>query len=101
MLIGMQTQIAVRLPEELLSRLDVLIARGAATSRADAVRTALERLVTLAESAHAGREIVAGYAEQPVGDTDDWGTLDELIDWGTAATMRDLERQEREAGAEW
>lgn len=101
MLIGMSTQIAVRLPDELLARLDALIADGHAASRADAVRIGLERLVTIAESQRIGHTITAGYAAHPVGGPDDWGALDELLDWGTAATMRDLERQEREAGTEW
>lgn len=101
MLNGMQTQIAVRLPDELLTRVDALVANGLAASRADAVRTALERLVMVAESRRTGEAIVAGYAARPVGEPDDWGTLDELTDWSSAAALADLERQERDAGREW
>jgi Arc/MetJ-type ribon-helix-helix transcriptional regulator len=41
----MSVQIAVRLPEEELRRLDAAIARGAFPSRAAAVRSGLERLL--------------------------------------------------------
>ena len=101
MLIGMTTQIAVRLPDELLARIDALVSRGLAASRAEAVRAALERLVAHAESLEVGEAIAAGYAKTPTGEPDDWGALDELLDWGTAAALRDLERQERDAGAGW
>jgi Arc/MetJ-type ribon-helix-helix transcriptional regulator len=103
MLIGMNTtQIAVRLPDELLARLDELIERGEAESRAAAVRAALDHLVAASESRLVGRRIAAGYARHPVGEPDDWGALDAALDWGTAAALRELERQERDAGVgEW
>ncbi len=101
MLIGMSsTQIAVRLPDDLLTRVDELVARGEAESRADAVRIALAALVRASESRRDGALIAAGYRRHPVGEPDDWGDLDALLDWGTAATLSDLERQERDAGVE-
>lgn len=101
MLSGMTTQIAVRLPDDLLSRLDALVERGAVLSRADAVRTALEQFAAVVESQHIGEAIAAGYRRHPTSEPDDWGALDALLDWGTAAVLRDLEHQESEAGVEW
>ncbi|MDH3499299.1 MAG: ribbon-helix-helix domain-containing protein [Acidimicrobiia bacterium] len=96
------SQIAVRLPNTLLAKVDELVASGQADSRADAVRTALEHLVQVTESHRVGRAIAAAYQRDPVGEPDEWGTLDMLADWGALAVMRDLERQEREAGlSEW
>ncbi|WP_111836338.1 ribbon-helix-helix domain-containing protein [Actinomyces bovis] len=72
----MSTQIAVRLPEDLVSFLDDLVARGEAPSRAVVVNRALERERrerTAAEDAH----ILAS-----VGPQDD---LDALVEW-TART---------------
>jgi Arc/MetJ-type ribon-helix-helix transcriptional regulator len=96
---GMQsTQIAVRLPDALLRKVDALVEAGEADSRADAVRTALERLIRIAESQKVGRQIAVGYERQPVGEPDEWGSLDQLADWGAAAVLADLDRQERDAG---
>jgi hypothetical protein len=47
-----------------------------------------------------GREIVDGYDRVPSGRPDEWGDLDAALDWGTAAVILDLERQEKEAGIE-
>ena len=93
-------QIAVRLPESLLREVDALVEDGVAQSRADAVRTALEQLVRLCESRRIGRQIAEGYERRPVGEPDEWGSLDQMADWGAAAILADLERQEHEAGVE-
>ncbi len=91
------TQIAVRLPDALLRQLDELVELGEASSRADAVRTALEHYVRITESRRIGRQIAAGYERHPVGEPDEWGNLDELADWGAASVLRDLDRQDDEA----
>ncbi len=44
--------------------------------------------------------IAAGYDRIPPGRSDDWGDLDAALDWGSAAVLSDLERQEQDAGFE-
>ena len=101
MLNGMATtQIAVRLPSELLDEVDRIVQTEAAASRADAVRQALDLWVRAAKRRRTGEAIVAGYDRMPPGRPDDWGDLNAALDWATAAVMSDLERQEREAGLE-
>ena len=98
MLSGMpSTQIAVRIPDALLARLDALIEDGHFANRAEAVRRSLERLVIDVESDRVSAAIVAGYLRHPV----TWGDLDRARDWGTAGVLDELERAEREQGLEW
>lgn len=94
------TQIAVRVPEDLLAAVDWIVKEGEADSRADAVRHALSLWVRTLEQKRHDAEIVAGYDRIPAGTADDWGDLDAALDWGTAAVLSDLDRQEREAGFE-
>jgi Arc/MetJ-type ribon-helix-helix transcriptional regulator len=101
MLIGMSTQIAVRLSDHLLARIDKLVAAGRMASRADAARRALDLLATSIEEAEITGRVIEGYRDQPVGEPDDWGRLDRMLDWSAASAVSDLERQEREAGLEW
>jgi Arc/MetJ-type ribon-helix-helix transcriptional regulator len=101
MLTGMNTtQIAVRLPTDLLAEVDRIVDADVAASRADAVRRALDSWVRAVNRRRIGKEIVDGYDRVPSGRPDDWGDLDAALDWGTAAVIFDLERQEREAGIE-
>jgi Arc/MetJ-type ribon-helix-helix transcriptional regulator len=58
-------QIAVRVPEELLSELDALVASGAYESRAAAVRAGLEAITALERRRQIDRAIVAGYQRTP------------------------------------
>jgi Arc/MetJ-type ribon-helix-helix transcriptional regulator len=58
-------QIAVRLPEELLSELDALVASGAYESRAAAVRAGVEAITALEHRRQIDRAIVAGYQHTP------------------------------------
>jgi Arc/MetJ-type ribon-helix-helix transcriptional regulator len=58
-------QIAVRLPEELLSELDALVASGAYESRAAAVRAGVEAITALEHRRQIDRAIVAGYQRTP------------------------------------
>jgi Arc/MetJ-type ribon-helix-helix transcriptional regulator len=58
-------QIAVRLPEELLSELDALVASGAYASRAAAVRAGVEAITALEHRRQIDRAIVAGYQRTP------------------------------------
>lgn len=68
MLNGMSVQIAVRLAEEDLKRLDDAIARGAFASRAAAMRDGLERLLREErehEITEAYRRAYAGHGPDP------------------------------------
>lgn len=58
-------QIAVRLPEELLSELDALVASGAYESRAAAVRAGVEAIMALERRQRTDRAIIAGYRRTP------------------------------------
>ncbi len=98
MLSGMSTtQIAVRIPDALLARLDALVEDGHFENRAEAVRRSLERLVIDVEADRVSAAIVAGYLRHPVS----WGDLDRARDWGTAGVLDELERAERDQGLEW
>lgn len=70
----MSTQIAVRLPDEMVEFLDKSVARGRATSRAALVTSALEREMRRLAAEHD----VALLRES--GTTDD---LDDLVRWST------------------
>lgn len=74
------SQLVTRVSDELASAMDDLIDRGAAESRSDLVRRALELYVDLYRRRQVGREIVAGYEATPQ-------TADEM-GWADAATTR-------------
>jgi Arc/MetJ-type ribon-helix-helix transcriptional regulator len=61
----MSHQIAIRLPEEDLSRLDEAIARGRFSNRATALREALERLLRDEREREIEDAYRRGYGEQP------------------------------------
>jgi Arc/MetJ-type ribon-helix-helix transcriptional regulator len=66
MLFGIVTeQIAIRLPEELLDRVDQLVEKGVYESRAAAVRAGLEILAELARRHALDDAIVRGYERVP------------------------------------
>jgi Arc/MetJ-type ribon-helix-helix transcriptional regulator len=58
-------QIAVRLPEELLTELDALVAKGVYESRAAAVRAGVEAITALERRQQTDRAIVDGYRRTP------------------------------------
>jgi Arc/MetJ-type ribon-helix-helix transcriptional regulator len=66
----MSVQIAVRIPDALIGRLDDVVASGAFETRADAVRAALEALLETERRADVGRRIVEGYRRVPQEDVD-------------------------------
>lgn len=59
------TQIAVKLPDPLLEMLDELVAAGAYPSRSQAVRSALEQLVTRARADRIDHAFSEGFARSP------------------------------------
>ncbi|WP_298134883.1 ribbon-helix-helix domain-containing protein [Micropruina sp.] len=73
----MSTQIAVRLPDEMVAFLDTAVAQGKAASRAALVASALER-----EMRRQAAEQDAGILRER-GAADD---LDALVDWTTRHT---------------
>jgi len=72
---GMSTQIAVRLPDDVVAFLDRAVADGRAPSRAALVSRALEREMRR-QAAEADAAVLAGQ-----GAADD---LDELVSWAAA-----------------
>lgn len=97
MLIGMSTQIAIRLPDELLAAVDALVARGDAESRADAVRAALERHISAIERDRTDDAIRSGYERRPAV-LDNVDAAAAWADRSTTELLRELDRQERAAG---
>ncbi|MEX2586992.1 MAG: ribbon-helix-helix domain-containing protein [Actinomycetota bacterium] len=61
----MSEQIAVRLPSSTLRQLDELVRSGSFASRAEGVRTAVDRLVEQWRQEQIDAAIVAGYTRHP------------------------------------
>lgn len=61
----MTTQLAVKLPEELLSRLDRLVGQGRFASRSDAVRYGISTMVRDAEREAIDDAFTVGFARHP------------------------------------
>ena len=77
---GMSTQIAVRLPDEMVAYLDHVVATGQAPSRAALVATAVEREM---------RRRAAEHDAQLLGEHGAGDDLDELVQW--SSTHLDVE----------
>lgn len=75
----MSEQIAVRIPDQLISALDDLVAGGRFSTRAAAVRSAIEALVDAERRNAQGEAIAAGYLALPQ-------TEDE-IEWARKAAI--------------
>ena len=71
-------QIAVRLPEPLLSSLDDLVTNGIYASRAAAVRAGIEAIMKLERQRQTDRAIVDGYTRQPPTETEAHAALASL-----------------------
>jgi Arc/MetJ-type ribon-helix-helix transcriptional regulator len=65
MLAGMSVQIAVRLADEEIERLDAAVARGAFASRAEAVRAGLVRVLREEREAQIEQAYRRAYAAAP------------------------------------
>jgi Arc/MetJ-type ribon-helix-helix transcriptional regulator len=76
----MTTQIAVRLPDELVARLDTLVAGGSYESRAAAVRAGIEALMALERRRTIDRALVSGYERFPPTQVEDVAALASLRD---------------------
>jgi Arc/MetJ-type ribon-helix-helix transcriptional regulator len=76
---GMATeQIAVRLPEPLLSGLDDLVTSGAYESRASAVRAGIEAIMKLEHQRQTDQAVVDGYTRHPPTETEEHAALASL-----------------------
>lgn len=73
-------QLVVRVADDVAAAIDELVAEGIATSRSDAVRTALLTLIEENRRRRTGEAIVAGYRQTPQ-DEDD-------LAWSDDATRR-------------
>ncbi|MDH3684438.1 MAG: ribbon-helix-helix domain-containing protein [Acidimicrobiia bacterium] len=71
-------QIAVRLPERLLSDLDELVARGVYQSRAAAVRAGIEAIMRLERQRQTDLAIIDGYTRQPPTDSEEHAAMASL-----------------------
>ena len=70
-------QLVIRIDDELAGAVDELVAAGEVSSRTDAVRIALRRLVEDRRRRSIGQAIVEGYERVPLTD-DELGWSDEL-----------------------
>jgi Arc/MetJ-type ribon-helix-helix transcriptional regulator len=71
-------QIAVRLPKDLLARLDALVKQGTYESRAAAVRAGIETLAELERRKAVDQAIVEGYQRIPPTASEDRAALESL-----------------------
>lgn len=78
-------QLVTRIPDGLAQELDRLVEEGVVTSRSEAVRLGLERLVDRERRRKIGQAIVDGYTRMP--------QTDEELAWADAAT-RDMFAEE-------
>jgi Arc/MetJ-type ribon-helix-helix transcriptional regulator len=81
----MSIQIAIRLPNELAAELDEIVRTGRFETRADAVRSALVRLVDGERRRCVGETIAEGYRRVP--------QTDEEISAATEAAIRSIHEE--------
>ena len=94
----MSPQIAVRLGADLVEGLDALVADGRFSTRADAIRAAIEALVDADRRGRIDEAIVAGYRRVPSGN--DPG-LEAALDRAAREVLADLDAEERARGVPW
>lgn len=68
MLLPVSTQIAVRLPDELVAQVDALVEEGRFRTKAEAIRAAIEGLVEAEARRSTGHRIAEGYRRVPQDD---------------------------------
>jgi metal-responsive CopG/Arc/MetJ family transcriptional regulator len=66
----MTTQLAIRLPDELLRDLDWLVARLHYSNRTEAMRDAIAKLVDQERRRDVGERVAEGYRNMPQSDTE-------------------------------
>ncbi len=82
----MPTQLAIRLPDELLADLDWVVVRRDFSNRTEAMRTAIEAMIRQERSREIGEQYVAAYTRYPQ-------TAEELADlpWQSSPDLADDE----------
>ncbi len=82
----MSTQLAIRLPDELLAELDWLVVRCDYASRTEAMRTAIEAMIRRERSREIDEQYIAAYTKWPQ-------TEEELADlnWQSSPDLDDNE----------
>lgn len=92
-------QVLVQLTDDLLEALDREASRTG-ESRSAVLREAATQYLAETEEARISRLIIEGYTRMPQTDdeTDEWGPLSAMQDFHLAENLRDLDREEREAG---
>lgn len=92
----MTKQIALRLPDDLVDRLDALVATDPSLpTRSAALHRAVATLVAERERAAIDQAIIDGYRRHPPGLADEWGSLEEAA---LAAASINAERLDAEDG---
>lgn len=71
-------QIAVRLPKDLLTKLDELVRSGLYESRAAAVRAGVEAIAHIERRREVDRSIVEGYGRTPPTQLEEAGALESM-----------------------
>lgn len=61
----MSTQLAIRLPDELLAELDWLVVRCEYSNRTEAMRTAIEEMIRREKSREIDEQYIAAYTKWP------------------------------------
>ena len=61
----MTTQLAIRLPDDLLAELDWLVVRCEYSNRTEAMRTAIEAMVRIERSREIDEQYIAAYTKYP------------------------------------
>lgn len=82
----MSTQLAIRLPDGLLAELDWLVVRCEYSTRAEAMRTAIEAMIRAERSREIDEQYIAAYTKWPQ-------TEEELADlsWQSSPDLDDNE----------
>lgn len=92
----MTKQIALRLPDELVERLDAVVAADPSLpTRSAALQQAVAALVAERERERIDDAIVEGYRRHPPGATETWGDVEEAV---LAAALINAERLDAEDG---
>ncbi len=61
----MSTQLAIRLPDDLLAELDWLVVRCRYSNRTEAMRTAIEQMIRTERSREIDEQYIAAYTKWP------------------------------------
>ncbi len=92
----MSPQIAVRVEQSIIDGLDAMVADGTFSTRAEAIRSAIETLVDQDRRRKIGEAIAEGYRRIPPDDE-----LDDWTDVALGDVLKDMAAEERARGLGW